>query len=103
MCKINDYSLNNAFLRRNTLYIGVSDGAKVLCEDFVSYDNWRNVVLYKGLGVVKGFLLLVHYEEENQIQLQECRDDGRIIGILDNGYICINEEQSMVLKNTKIL
>ena len=103
MDRINCFSLNNAFLRKNVLYIGISAGAKVLCEDFLSYDYNRNVVAYKGLGVAKGLRLFVHYNEKNQLFLSEHQNDVQVIGISDGGYVCINEKKCMILKNVKIL
>lgn len=102
MNKIDNLSLTDAFGKEDTLYIGVSAGAKVLCEWFLSINDNKEEKLFKGLGIVEGLVLFVHYRgtEMKHSQQKLCGSiNVKKLGIPDDGFICHSGMKGIVMKN----
>lgn len=100
--KINENGIRNSTALYNTIYIGVSAGAKVLCDWFVAFGKDGTVELQKGLGVINGFSTLVHYDSKDQTEYEaylETNIISSVYGICDDGFIVINNNYMIKTEN----
>lgn len=107
MEKLTNLKISRETQKDDVIYIGVSAGAKVLCDYFLSKEKDDAIKLHRGMGVVNDLILLVHYGKSNQesymAYLKKYMKNGRAIyGIANDGYICIDEVKKVMHNVVKI-